>query len=347
MQTNKIKTVFLYSITHLLIDAACIFVLYSTVKFNNLESSILAFIIIVLYNTIAFGVQAFIGKIFDRNKEPKICAIIGCLLTISAVLFWRNPIITSILAGFGNAAFHVGGGIICLKLGDKQASIPGIYVAPGAMGLFMGAYIADKNLLPAYIFVILLSICTLFILINKPKIETNQNTKNQIYNKLLLIINMLLLAIIIRSFIGLSITLDWKTNISLAFLLTLAVVFGKMAGGIIADKLGWIKTTVSALIISSPLIAFGINNPILFITGIFFFNFTMPVTLTAISNMLNNREGFAFGLTTLALIIGAYPFFAGINLTAKNTLIIFFIVILSAALIYFGLKEYTKISKTK
>ena len=167
MQTNKIKTVFLYSITHLLIDAACIFVLYSTVKFNNLESSILAFIIIVLYNTIAFGVQAFIGNIFDRNKKPKICAIIGCLLTISAVLFWRNPIITSILAGFGNAAFHVGGGIICLKLGNKKALIPGIYVAPGAMGVFIGAMFHHTVIDPTFSKIEILAICTFLSLLGQ------------------------------------------------------------------------------------------------------------------------------------------------------------------------------------
>jgi len=119
-----------------------------------------------------------------------------------------------------------------------------------------------------------------------------------------------------------------------------------MFGGIIADKFGWMEISVLALLILSPLIAFGINNPVLYITGIFFFNFTMPVTLSAAANMLKGREGFAFGLTTLALITGAFPVFGGIKLSGENSLIIFAIIITSALLIYYGLKKYFDIFKT-
>lgn len=341
MKNQISKTVSILGFTHLLVDLSCIFVLYFGIIQNNTESS-LAFTMIVLYNILAFGLQGIIGNFFDKNKQPKLCAIIGCILTGLAVISWNILPVATILAGLGNAFFHVGGGIICLKLSDGKASIPGIYVAPGALGLFLGALAAKTQMLPPYIFTILLIFCA--ILIKKIKYETQlqkENNKQQI-NGFLLILNCLLLAIVIRSFIGFSITLDWKSNTLLALCLTLAVVGGKMFGGIIADKLGWMKTTILALLISSPLIAFGINYPILYIIGIFFFNFTMPVTLSAIVNIMKGREGFAFGLTTLALIIGAFPVFYNVILNFNNANIIFIIIIASALLIYFGLKQYFK-----
>lgn len=358
---NKIKTVSLYAIIHLFVDAACIYVLYSSIKLNNLES-IYAFIIIVLYNTLAFGLQAFIGDFFDRHKNPHFCAFSGCILTALSIVLIYFPLLSAVFAGIGNAAFHAGGGIICLKLGNNKAAIPGIYVAPGAMGLFLGALIANKDFMSASFFAVILVVSSVLILFDKLKNNTGiqkdvaigisginniRINKEIIINKYLLILNLLLFAIVIRSFIGLAITIDWKNNIILMFMITLSIVLGKMAGGIIADKFGWVKTTVTALIISSPLIAFGINYPLVYITGIFFFNFTMPVTLTAISNIMQGREGFAFGLTTLALLLGAYPVFAGIKLYDNNALIILSIVAFSAVFIYIGLKEYTKILHKK
>ncbi len=340
---TTINNVVIYGITHALIDATCVIALYSTIMLNALSYD-LAFIIIVFYNLIAFGTQSFIGNIFDKIEKPRLCAIIGCILTAMSVIFISVPIISVLLASFGNSFFHVGGGIICLKLGKGNSAIPGMYVAPGAIGLFAGLLIAKDNLLSPYIFAGLLAIMTILICLNTYECQNvdSKIKKPIIYNKFILITIFMILAIAIRSFIGLSIILSWKGNIILAGLLTFAVASGKFFGGIIADKLGWLKVTVIALLISSPLIAFGINSPLLFISGMFFFNFTMPVTLTAISNMLPKREGYVFGLTTLALIIGAFPTFYNLKLGTENELLIFTIVIISAILIFFGLKEYSK-----
>ena len=333
---NKIKTVGLYSVSHMLIDMACVISVLSGIRYNEFNE-VFTFLLIVLYNVLAFGLQSFFGDIFDKNKKPHICAFMGCILTALGAILWKFSLVAVILSGLGNAMFHVGGGIICLKLSDNKASIPGIYEAPGAIGLFLGALAVKKLISPEYCAIILL-LCAVLILVNKYK-EIPQTIYREIqYNKFFIILNLLLLAIAIRSFIGLSVVLPWKENLNLLFMLTLAVVLGKMTGGIIADKFGWLKVTVTALIISSPLIAFGINNPILYIIGIYFFNYTMPVTLSAIANMQKNREGFAFGLTTLALIIGAMPNFSGVYLTSNNSLSIFVFVALSAIFIYFGLK---------
>ena len=249
-------------------------VLYSTIFFNGLSTDF-SFAIILFYNLIAFGTQSIFGNIFDKYNNPRLCAIIGCLLTAMSAILWKYSLIATLCAGFGNSFFHVGGGIICLRIGRGKSAIPGMYVAPGAFGLFAGMLIAKQALCSPYIFAVLLLISIILISLFK---EDGQNCITNVkadivYNKFLLIAVFLLLAIAIRSFIGLSIGLPWKSNLLLAIFLTIAVVCGKFFGGVIADKFGWQKVTVIALIISSPLIAFGINMPVLYILGIFFFNF--------------------------------------------------------------------------
>jgi len=43
--------------------------------------------------------------------------------------------------------------------------------------------------------------------------------------------------------------------------------------------------------------------------GLALFNMTMPVTLCALASQLPDSTGFAFGLSTLALLIGTVPTF--------------------------------------
>mgnify|MGYP002624463083 CR=1 FL=1 len=341
MTIQTIKTVSLYGITHALIDATCIFVIFSTIIFNNISYEY-SFTLILFYNVIAFGTQCIIGNIFDKIGKPRLCAIIGCILTAISAILWKFPIAAVSCASFGNAFFHVGGGIICLKGGKGKSSIPGMYVAPGAFGLFIGLLLAKNNLCIPYIFSIFLFISAFLIFLNKNEGEGSIETNNLVFNKFLLICYFLLFAIAIRSFIGLSISLPWKENIILISCLTLAIVCGKFFGGIIADKFGWLKVTVIALFISSPLIAYGIKIPILYVICMFFFNFTMPVTLTALANIMPKREGYAFGLTTLALIIGALPSFYLPKLFVGDEFILIITVIISAGLIYFGLKNYAQ-----
>jgi FSR family fosmidomycin resistance protein-like MFS transporter len=79
------------------------------------------------------------------------------------------------------------------------------------------------------------------------------------------------------------------------------------------------------------------------ILGIFLFNLTMPVTLAAIANMLPGRAGLAFGLTTLALIIGAYPTFTVWNSRLNGPWATLAFIIISIVALSLGLKLYAEI----
>lgn len=68
----------------------------------------------------------------------------------------------------------------------------------------------------------------------------------------------------------------------------------------------------------------------------------MPITLVAISNILPGRPGFAFGLTCLALILGALPAFSGLKLLLGGQLFIFIIIVISSVALYYALQAYFK-----
>ena len=70
---------------------------------------------------------------------------------------------------------------------------------------------------------------------------------------------------------------------------------------------------------------------------------TMPITLTALSNILFNNKGMAFGLLTVALFIGAIPVFFGYKNMIFNQLGLFITALTSAGILYIGIMKYYKI----
>ena len=61
-------------------------------------------------------------------------SVAACCLCCSALLVGFRPAVPVVLAGLGNALFHVGGGVVSLNLTPKRATAPGIFVAPGGLG---------------------------------------------------------------------------------------------------------------------------------------------------------------------------------------------------------------------
>jgi hypothetical protein len=73
----------------------------------------------------------------------------------------------------------------------------------------------------------------------------------------------------------------------------------------------------------------------------------MPVTLVAISNMFDGRPGFSFGLTCLALIIGAFPTFIISKNIFNSSWSLLVVILLTSLALYSGLKLYFKFNHIK
>lgn len=322
-----------YGITHALVDAACIMLVLGGI---DVRENLLAYIL--LYNILAFGLQLPLGWLSDRLHQPVIAAITGVALVSLSLMLFLHSLTAIILAGIGNALFHVGGGTIALNLQTGKASLPGVFVAPGGIGLFAGALILKiYGYHPLFFALPLWVMGILMLLVKSPQILYAESKKS-VGSTLDLAILLLLITICIRSMVGLSVEFPWKTNQALLIALTASIALGKSLGGFLSDYFGWIKIAVGGLVISSILLVFGDQSAIVGIAGLFFFNLTMPVTLVAISNVLPGRPGFSFGLTTFALLAGALPtFFSYKAIFAMNTVMLTLMVI-SAVTLYLGLK---------
>lgn len=339
---NK-KIVTIYSLIHFIVDLSCAILVTNFVA-QKIDGSSNFFIGIIIYNFFAFAMQLPIGIIADKINKNAICSAIGCLLVATAFFLTDVGIIACLIAGIGNAMFHIGGGIDVLNISNKKATLSGIFVSAGAMGIFLGEKSTTIGFNQYYIIVsiLLISALLLFWLYNKIK----ENVKN---NKIIVpkikitefvIILCLIITVCIRSYVGLILSFEWKSSLLLAVLAICAVVFGKILGGIIGDKIGFIKISVISLLISAILFIFAFNNSIMGILAILFFNMTMPITLTALSNILYTNKGMAFGLLTLALFIGAIPVFFGYTSALFTPVGLFAITIVSLIILYIGIKKY-------
>ena len=74
---------------------------------------------------------------------------------------------------------------------------------------------------------------------------------------------------------------------------------------------------------------------------------TMPITLTSLANIFNNNKGFAFGLLTFALFLGAVPIFWGYTDILFNPIGLFAITMASAIILFIGLKGYNELMEKR
>ena len=318
-----------YGLAHAAVDAACAFAVFSLLSASRFDLAVFSSLVI-LYNILAFGLQAPLGLAVDRWRLGRASAMAGVLLTAAALFAGFSPLLLVVVAGIGNALFHIGGGSVILSLAPGRAGPAGLYVAPGALGVLAGT-LAGKGAYPAagILAIILLVACIVFMRLKQkqPAVYRPAPFSPNIFALFLL---LLLLSIAIRSFVGFAVVFSWKSNAVLLWVLTLSIIAGKGLGGLIADKFGWMKVSAASLVLSAPILAFGSSIPSLGLAGIFLFNITMPVTLAAIYRLFPSRPAFAFGIACMALLAGAMPSFAFWQPTAGNPALLLIVILVSA-----------------
>jgi len=344
-KTTIISNLTVYGITHAAIDATCAALIFSIPAIQSTSAPDF-FWLVILYNILAFGLQSILGLITDYFQSPKLVAFLGCVLTIiSVAIFSIEPVLAVILVGIANALFHVGAGSISLNLTPRKATAPGIFVAPGVIGILVGTLIGKTGSYVAWQFILLLVVLAVFIwFVKPPNIDYSRRSVEQknTVNYFGAILFLVLLSISVRSLVGAVLVFPWKSEMILLIILTAAVVLGKSMGGILADKFGWMRIGIGSLLLSIPLLVFGANTPLLAIVGIFLFNITMPITLVVLSNILPGRPAYAFGLTCLALIFGVLPVFSSLKEFLGSGSIILLTVIISSVALYYGLSLYSR-----
>ncbi len=290
----------LYAALHFLVDGVCAWAML-----GSLAGGAEAFLV---YNFWAFAVQLPLGAVLDRlggRRTPVLFAGSGCVLTLIGAM--TSPLVL----GLGNALFHVGGGVDVIRDGGRMAKL-GIFVAPGAIGLYLGGLIAGTSqwlLLPAGAVM-----AALLCFVRSPgEISTAPSQKPPI-----LLFLCCFAVVVLRSALGFQVVFPWKAG-WLAFAAVAAVVLGKMAGGIFAARFGGSRVTVLSLSLAAVYYALG-HIPAFGLLALLLFNMTMPLTLYALWRRFPAYPGAVFGSLTLALFLGFLPSYFGINLPIGSVL---------------------------
>lgn len=119
-----------------------------------------------------------------------------------------------------------------------------------------------------------------------------------------------LLVVILRSYIGMTVTFPWKTGILAGVLSVLAVAGGKALGGLLGAWRGAFRTAAVSLTLAAFCFLFSSALPV-GIAALLLFNMTMPITLYWAVCAFPKQPGFAFGFLTFALFLGFLPVYFG------------------------------------
>jgi MFS transporter, FSR family, fosmidomycin resistance protein len=329
-----------HGLIHAIIDACCVMAVFSSRFVHDLTPDE-RFSLVLLYNLMAFAGQVPIGLLLDRFKIIQGAALCGIGFTALAVILFRyDPLIATIWAGLGNATFHVSAGAASLQVRPGRATQPGIFVAPGALGLLIGSWAGKNGFLVSWPFYVALGVALVIASVAKqPKVYKPSEPMKLDIRRPMLILVLLLASISIRAFVGMGGCYDCPKMVMVSIGLASAAFAGKAIGGVLADRFGWMEVTIGALLVSAPIIAFSGGNSNAMVIGMFLFQITMPVTLVAVWSLLPGRPALAFGLPCLALAVGSVPTTLGAAKQLYGPPLFLVLILVSAFLLFVSLRE--------
>jgi FSR family fosmidomycin resistance protein-like MFS transporter len=296
---------------HLVVDAVSVAsVLRAAPPKDSLAASALLFVL--AYDVLAFAGQAPLGWLIDRFPVRRGSTVTGVVLTGVALLVGPDAgYAVVLLASLGNALFHVGAGATVLAAAGDRAAPAGVFVAPGALGLGIGLLLGRKFVsVPLWPWFSALAAAIAVVALAPTRADAGERPTAPSHLRVSGIIAIavaLCLSVAVRSLVG-SVGCDaCDKTLFLAVAVPVASFAGKLAGGFLADRFGWIDLATAALLASAPLLAWSGGDLWLALPGLVLFQMTMPVTLTAMVRLMPARPALAFGVLSLALIAGALP----------------------------------------
>ena len=327
---KKEVTTFAYALCHFVVDFACVSTMLCAVSRvlgeSGQGSMEVVALSILLYDIVAFTLQLPIGIALDQLDKNSYAALLSYALVGAGVILSLVPIAllewpAILLLAIGNALFHSAGGLSVLNISQKHAGPSGIFIATGAVGVFLGTFSAQYGRLQvAFSLLVLLFLCASITRVVQKVNKKYWNIHNapfaipEFSSRTLLAIFLLCFVVALRSYTGIVMAFPWKSEMLLLALSILGVFAGKALGGMVADRIGFRTTAIFSLIASATLFVPSWEMPLMGLLAVFFFNFTMAITLASLSNILHEAKGTAFGLASFSLAIGALPALLGLRL---------------------------------
>lgn len=301
--TAALSQLCLYSAGHFWVDFSCALLLLASI-YGTGEWVLCA----LLYNFCAFALQMPIGLLADRMGRTAPLAALGCALAAAGWGLNTVPVAAAITAGVGNACFHVGGGVAVLRRKINRAASLGVFVSPGAFGIYLGSLLGRQGGLPGWAAAVGLILFALIFLLETRRTGESSSPQRPVPDRRgMFVLVCCFLVVVLRSYLGMVLSFPWKTG-GWAFVLTCALVLGKAVGGFFGDRLGMARASIFSLGPAAVLFCFS-GFPWVGTAAVFLFNMTMPITLWAAAQLL--PPGFAFGTLTFALFLGFLPALMG------------------------------------
>ena len=265
--------------------------------------------LILAYNACAFAGQLPLGVLADRLGKSWRVAALGAVLVAAGWLCHPLPLPACLIAGTGNALFHLGGGREVLLLGGARAGPAGVFVASGAVGVWLGVLCARTGLsgmlLPLP--VMLLAALALDRLGRRALSADRTWQAAAPAPAAVLSAALLTLTVVLRSWAGTQMAFPWKTGLW-GLALVLCVAAGKALGGLLGDRFGWMRTALTTLLLAAVCFLPSFRLAAAGLAAALLFNTTMALTLAALARLAGPaRCGTVFGLTTFALFLGLIP----------------------------------------
>ena len=328
----------IYAGMHFAVDFICAWAMFRSFRagsggYENL----------LIYNFCAFALQMPLGTLLDllrsdgkRSLFPRLWASVGAALTVIGAMV--HPAVL----GLGNALFHVGGGLDVIAADfqhDSKGRDLGIFVAPGAIGLYLGTGMGKGSGVDGAVLVGAAVLAALIWALMRG--EAPCCTVPASGSGGLPLAVCCFAVVILRSYVGLSVTFPWKTGTVFGALAVTAVASGKMAGGFLSARFGPDRTILYSLLLAAGCFLLG-GYPAFGLAALFFFNMTMPVTLYLLARQLPRMPGFSFGLLTFGLFLGFLPVYAQAEPPVSGTLLGAIGSIISMAILLAGRKAVAR-----
>ena len=298
--------ILLLGIAHGFSDAAAGFAVGLLLQMSGAEGGLLIF----LYNGLAFGLQPIAGLVLDRLRQAQKGAALGlALASIGLALLGLNPRFSILMIGLGSAFFHAGAGAVSILNSPGKASGPGVFAAFGVIGLVIGTRLsfADVSFSTTYFVValIILAIAAMFIRSTPHPVAADFEWLSGLEIPVLLIVA----AYALRSFVWTGVHTGIESSMDLALHIGFSAGLGKLLGGFLSDRIGWLKWTILSLSGAALLLAFARDLTIPLLIGVFLLQSVTGLTISWLGRVLADSPAFAASLALgVAVILGGLPF---------------------------------------
>lgn len=266
-----------------------------------------------IYNLLAFGGQYPFALWIEKSGSHKQFITAAYILNLLAlILFAFLPHLSIVLIGVASAIYHVAGGTVCAR--ENKALNIGLFAAPGVAGLIAGGYLAWAGyrldlLLQLLTGSFLLCLFLLKIPAGRSEKENTDTRPSAFPDRHDLVMILLLTVISLRSAVWNIFQLIHENNYSWLIAIAVAAFAGKIAGGWIADRIGWRLYIFISLFTATPLIHFFRHELLLFCIGIGLLQSGIPATTSLLIQSVKGKTERGIGLSFgAALILGALVF---------------------------------------